>query len=100
MLAVTLSEKELLPLLTGDLTISLINGPALCVVAGPAAAVAEFERRLKEKQIISRRVPKAPAFYSRMLSPGGRSFDKEGRKASRAEAVIPFDLKITGRWVP
>src|SRR5208283_2320865 len=33
MLAVTLPEKEVLPLLTGDLSISLINGPALCVVA-------------------------------------------------------------------
>jgi acyl transferase domain-containing protein len=29
MLAVTLSEKEVLPLLSGDLSISLINGPAL-----------------------------------------------------------------------
>ena len=43
MLAVTLPENELLSLLPDDLSISLINGPRLCVVAGPVAAVAAFE---------------------------------------------------------
>ena len=44
MLAVMLPENELLSLLPEDLSISLINGPSLCVVAGPVAAVAEFEK--------------------------------------------------------
>src|SRR5438552_4577327 len=56
MLAVTLPENELLPLLPNDLSISLINGPRLCVVAGPVVAVAEFERMLNEKSIICRHV--------------------------------------------
>jgi acyl transferase domain-containing protein len=99
MLAVTLSEKELLPLLSGDLSISLINGPALCVVAGPAAAVAEFERRLNEKQIISRRVQNAHAFHSRMLSPMVSSFEKEVRKVRLTEPGIPYISNVTGRWI-
>src|SRR3989475_12882589 len=40
MLAVTLPEDELLPLLPEGLSISLINGPRLCVVAGPVAPAA------------------------------------------------------------
>jgi acyl transferase domain-containing protein len=99
MLAVTLSEKEVLPLLSGDLSISLINGPALCVVAGPTAAVAEFERRLNEKQIISRRVQNAHAFHSRMLSPMVSSFEKEVRKVRLAEPGIPYISNVTGRWI-
>src|SRR5947207_8102484 len=42
MLAVTLPEDELRPLLPDELYVSLINGPRLWVVAGPVAAVAVF----------------------------------------------------------
>jgi acyl transferase domain-containing protein len=99
MLAVTLSEKEVLPLLTGDLSISLINGPALCVVAGPTAAVAEFERLLNEKQIISRRVQNAHAFHSRMLSPIVSALENEVRNVQLNEPGIPYISNVTGRWI-
>jgi acyl transferase domain-containing protein len=99
MLAVTLSEKDVLPLLTGDLSISLINGPALCVVAGPTAAVVEFERQLNEKQIISRRVQNAHAFHSRMLSPIASAFENEVRKVRLNEPGIPYISNVTGRWI-
>src|SRR3984893_6719029 len=99
MLAVTLSEKEVLPLLTGDLSISLINGPALCVVAGPTAAVVEFERLLNEKQIISRRVQNAHAFHSRMLSPIVSALENEVRKVRLNEPGIPYISNVTGRWI-
>jgi acyl transferase domain-containing protein/acyl carrier protein len=99
MLAVTLPEKELLPLLTGDLSISLINGPALCVVAGAIAAVAQFERLLNEKHIISRRVQGAHAFHSRMLSPIVSAFEEEVRKVRLNEPGIPYISNVTGRWI-
>jgi len=99
MLSVTLSEKEVLPLLTGDLSISLINGPALCVVAGPTAAVVEFERRLNERQIISRRVQNAHAFHSRMLSPIVGALENEVRKVRLNQPGIPYISNVTGRWI-
>src|SRR5882672_2303034 len=49
MLAVTLPENELLSLLPEGVSISLINGPRLCVVAGAAAAVAGLEKMLNER---------------------------------------------------
>src|ERR1017187_3564503 len=99
MLAVTLPEKKVLPLLTGDLSISLINGPALCVVAGAIAAVAQFERLLNEKHIISRRVQNAHAFHSRMLSPIVSAFEEEVRKVRLNEPGIPYISNVTGRWI-
>jgi len=99
MLAVTLPEKEVLPLLSGDLSISLINGPALCVVAGPIAQVAEFERLLHEKQIISRRVQNAHAFHSRMLTPIVSALEKEVRKVRLNEPAIPYISNVTGKWI-
>src|SRR4029434_2677581 len=56
MLAVMLPEKDLLALLPDDLSISLINGPSLCVIAGPVASVAEFERMLTARSVICRHV--------------------------------------------
>ena len=47
MLAVMLPEDKLLPLLVEQLSISLINGPNLCVVAGPVAAMARFPKKLR-----------------------------------------------------
>jgi len=99
MLAVTLPEKELLPLLGEDLSISLINGPALCVVAGPPTAVAELERRFNEKHIICRRVQNAHAFHSRMLTPIVSALEQEVRKIRLNKPTIPFISNVTGRWV-
>ena len=64
MLAVTLTERELLPMLPESLSIALINGPRLCVVAGPPDAVTEFEKTLSETSIICRHVQNAHAFHS------------------------------------
>jgi acyl transferase domain-containing protein len=99
MLAVALPENKMLPLLTGDLSISLVNGPALCVVAGPIAAVAQFERLLNEKHIISRRVKNAHAFHSKMLSPIVSAFEEEVRKVRLNEPRIPYISNVTGGWI-
>lgn len=99
MLAVTLSEKELRPLLFGDLSISLINGPTLCVVAGSPAAVDEFERWLNDKEIISRRVQNAHAFHSKMITSIVNTFENEVRKVRLNEPAIPYISNVTGRWI-
>jgi len=99
MLAVTLPEDELLRLLPRDLSVSLINGPRLCVVAGPVAAVAEFERTLNEKSIICRHVQNAHAFHSRMLDPIVKAFEEEVSKVRLNEPRIPYISNVTGTWI-
>ena len=99
MLAVTLPENELLPLLPKDLTISLINGPRLCVAAGPVAAVAEFERMLNAKSIICRHVQNAHAFHSRMLDPIVKAFEAEVHKVRLNKPTIPYISNVTGTWI-
>jgi acyl transferase domain-containing protein len=96
MLAVTLPEDELLPLLPKHLSISLINGPRLCVVAGPVDAVAELERMLNEKSIICRHVQNAHAFHSRMLDPIVQAFEAEVRQVRLNEPAIPYISNVTG----
>jgi acyl transferase domain-containing protein/acyl carrier protein len=99
MLAVMMSEQELLPLLGPRLSISLINGPGLCVVAGPPDDVAELGRTLAERGIISRHVQNAHAFHSRMLDPIVEPFRAEVQKARLGEPTIPYTSNVTGTWI-
>ncbi|HEY6122371.1 MAG TPA: type I polyketide synthase, partial [Pyrinomonadaceae bacterium] len=99
MLAVMLSESELLPLLSEDLSISLINGPGLCVIAGPIAAVAEFERKLNASSTITRQVRNGHAFHSRMLDPIVNAFEKEVSKVRLNKPTIPYISNVTGTWI-
>lgn len=99
MLAVMLSESELLSLLPEDVSISLINGPSLCVVTGPITAVADFEKMLNKKSIISRRVRNSHPFHSRMLEPIVKPFQAEVRKLRSNGASIPYISNVTGAWI-
>jgi acyl transferase domain-containing protein len=99
MLAVMLPEDELLSLLPEDLSISLINGPSLCVVAGPVAAVAEFEKLLNGKNIICRRVQNAHAFHSKMLDPIATAFEAAVNRVRLNEPSIPYISNVTGTWI-
>ena len=99
MLAVLLPEAELLPLLNQHLSIALINGPNLCVVAGPRPEIAELERALNEKSIITRSVQNGHAFHSRLLDPIVSTFIEEVRKVQLHEPKIPFISNVTGKWI-
>jgi len=99
MLAVMLPEDQLLPMLGEQLSISLINGPKLCVVAGPVAPMAAFQSRLKELQIIFRPVRNAHAFHSRMLDPIIDPFLREMQQIRLKVPSIPFISNVTGTWI-
>jgi len=99
MLAVTLPEPELRPLLDEHLSISLINGPNLCVVAGPVAAMAEFEKMLIARSVICRHVQNAHAFHSRMLDPIVKAFQAEVSKVRLNEPRIPYISNVSGKWI-
>jgi acyl transferase domain-containing protein len=99
MLAVMLAEEKLLPFLNGNLSISLINGPQLCVVAGPAKDVAELSNALEREGIISRPVQNAHAFHSTMMNPIVDAFRDEVRRVELKPPTIPFISNATGDWI-
>ena len=99
MLAVTLAEDELLSILPDGLSISLINGPRLCVVAGPVDAVACFEKTLEEK----RRHRPAGTERTRLSLEHAR-VDRAGAGGRGAEAhldepKVPYISNVTGTWI-
>ncbi len=99
MLAVTLPESELQSLLPSELSIALINGPGLCVVAGPPPTVEEFARALTARGVMHRPVQNTHAFHSRLLDPIVGAFAAEVCKLRLHAPVIPFISNVTGRWI-
>src|SRR6185369_10802926 len=99
MLAVMLSEEETQPLLSGDISISLINGPKLCVVAGPTEQIEQLDAELQSRGVLCRHVQNGHAFHSRMLDPIVGEFENEVRKVQLNEPTIPFTSNVTGDWI-
>src|SRR5437868_6488763 len=51
MLSVSLPEQDVRPLLGPRLALAAVNGPALCVISGPADAIDELARALAEQGV-------------------------------------------------
>jgi acyl transferase domain-containing protein len=98
MLSVPLAADALLPLLDDRLAIAAINGPALCVAAGPTDALAELELRLSARGLTGRRLPTAYAFHSPLIDPILDDFTEQVRKINLSAPTIPFISNVTGTW--
>ena len=99
MLAVSLPAQEVTPLLNENLSLSAINGPAVCVVAGTTQAVDTLEAELKRRGVIARRLQTTHAFHSGMMEPIVASFTELVRNINTQAPVIPLISDITGTWL-
>ena len=69
MLLVQLAADALTPYLTDGVALAAVNGPGVCVVAGPVAAVARLERELLSQAVPAMRAKTEHAFHSPMMAP-------------------------------
>ncbi len=69
MLAVPASEREVEPFLGEGVCLSAVDGPASCVLAGPAAHVAEVRELLDRRGIACRLLPLGTAAHSALVDP-------------------------------
>jgi malonyl CoA-acyl carrier protein transacylase/thioesterase domain-containing protein/acyl carrier protein len=99
MLCVLLSEQELAPLLGAELSISLLNGPNNCVVAGPLEAIEALEQRLSATEVICRRVQNGHAFHTPALVPILEEFLAEARQVRFSAPRIPYSSNVLGDWI-
>ncbi len=99
MLAVALPEAEVEPLLGEALSLAAVNGPALCVVAGPPEAIADLESQLAAHGIACRPVETSHAFHSRMMLPVAPRLTELVRQIERRPPRIPCLSNVTGGWL-
>jgi acyl transferase domain-containing protein len=99
MLAVSLPEQEVQPLLGPLLSLAAVNGPTTCVVSGPTDTVNGLERRLAEEGVPCRRLHTWHAFHSTMMDPILEPFMEQIEKVTLNPPQIPYVSNITGTWV-
>ncbi|HET9711144.1 MAG TPA: type I polyketide synthase, partial [Pyrinomonadaceae bacterium] len=99
MLAVPLSEKEILPLLNGELSLAAVNAPSLCVLSGTIEAIEELERELVKKDLICRRLHTSHALHSAMMDPLLATFAAKLKEVKTGTPQIPIVSTLTGTWM-
>lgn len=99
MLAVALPEESIAPLLSEAVSLSGINGPTMCVVAGPPAAIANLEQTLIAKGIACRPVPTTHAFHSQAMTPIMDRLTQLVAQFERKLPQIPYISNVTGTWM-
>ena len=99
MLAVPLSEEQVHPLLSENLSLSAINGSQQCVIAGVIDAVDELESKLTQKGLACRRLQTSHAFHSTMMDAIAQPFTDLVKTVSLQPPKIPYLSNVTGTLI-
>jgi len=99
MLSVPLPERELLPLLGDSLALAAVNGPALCIVSGPGAAIDALHEQLKGQGLDCRRLHTSHAFHSAMMDQIVEPFTEQVRQIRLSPPALPYISNVTGTWI-
>ncbi|WP_098748977.1 type I polyketide synthase [Paenibacillus sp. EZ-K15] len=99
MLSVSLDEASLVELLPKELALAAVNGPELCVVSGPHAAIASFETKLTGMQVVHRKLHTSHAFHSAMMEPILEKYMDKVKQVVLSAPSIPYVSNVTGTWI-
>ncbi|MBF6571305.1 MAG: KR domain-containing protein [Candidatus Binataceae bacterium] len=99
MTAVPLSETQVMPRLSGNLSLASVNSGEQCVISGPDQAIENFEKALAVKEIASQRLRVSHAFHSSMMDPITLEFAEFVRKFDLKPPAIPYISSATGTWI-
>lgn len=99
MLAIGLCEKEVRPMINGDLDVAAVNSANQCVVSGGLKAIAALQKRLGNRGLNCRRLQTSHAFHSEMMEPAVEPFAQLLRQVKINPPVIPFISNSTGKQI-
>jgi acyl transferase domain-containing protein/acyl carrier protein len=99
MLAVSLSLKDIQPLLSTDISLATHNGQTMCVLAGAPEAIIQLETELSEKGISCRQVQTTHAFHSHMMEPLRQDMITLAQSLTLNPPRIPYISNVTGTWI-
>ena len=99
MLAVSLPEELLAPLVPPTLDLAAVNSPELSVVSGPSDEVAQFAELLGNLGTTARLVRTSHAFHSRMMDPILDEFRARLDKITLSAPTLPYVSNLTGTWI-
>ena len=99
MLSVRLSEFDLLARLPETLDLAAVNGPSLCVVAGPREELETFRAALEADGVVAQALHTSHAFHSRMMDSVIETFAAEFAGIELRGPDIPILSTVTGEWL-
>ncbi len=99
MLSVRLSESDLLARLPDSLDLAAVNGPLLCVVAGPLEELETFRAALESDGVVAQALHTSHAFHSRMMDPVIGKFAAEFAGIELRGPDLPILSTVTGEWL-
>jgi acyl transferase domain-containing protein len=99
MLSVRLPAEEVEPRLPAGVDIAAINGPKLCVVAGPTPVLTEWSEALGKENIVTRMLHTSHAFHSSMMDPVVEPFLRAVERVGLRAPRLPIASTVTGEWM-
>ncbi|RYZ33762.1 MAG: acyltransferase domain-containing protein, partial [Myxococcaceae bacterium] len=99
MLAVALPETQVVPLLTGRLTLAAVNAPDRCVVSGPVEEVERLKEELERRKAGAVRMPAPHAFHSADVEPLMPELARVVGSLHRSEPTVRYVSSLTGTFV-
>ncbi|MEH1814615.1 MAG: amino acid adenylation domain-containing protein [Nostoc sp.] len=99
MLAVSLSELQVKPLLGDKLSLAAVNGPSLCVVSGTTEAINALQVQLTADGVECRHLHTSHAFHSAMMEPILKAFGERLQQVRLQPPQIPYLSNLTGTWI-
>ncbi|MFC1831125.1 type I polyketide synthase, partial [Thermodesulfobacteriota bacterium] len=99
MLAVPLSEENIKPYLSPEISLAVLNSASISVVSGEVEVITELGDNLQKNGIESTVLHTSHAFHSAMMDPILKEFTKSVDKTSRHAPNLPFVSNLTGTWI-
>lgn len=99
MLTVRCAASALYGKLGPQVQLAAVNGPELCVLAGPAEAIAECARQFESEGVATRLLHTSHAFHSAMMDPAVEPFRDAVAKTHIQAPSLRFLSTSLARWV-
>ncbi|MBZ5494115.1 MAG: amino acid adenylation domain-containing protein [Acidobacteriia bacterium] len=97
MLAVPAREDEIHPYIKDGISLAAVNGPELCILAGPTD---EIERVYQQIAFLNPiRLDASHAFHSRLVEPLMEPLTKTASGMRLSPPRIPYLSNVTGSWM-
>ncbi len=99
LLAVSLPESDLRPLIGAGLGIAMISAPRQCVVGGRPEAVAKLKQTLTAMGASFVVIPLGLPFHTELMAPFLAAYRTELRKLRFSPPQIPYVSCVSGDWI-